>query len=80
MLCATSSAKMNFVFLSRDGGVIQPVQESGILAWKETIEHEWTHHTFNAVIKRRHIVIALKAEEITVLLQLRVQFTRRSSV
>ena len=71
---------MNFVFLSRDGGIIQPVQESGILAWKETIEHEWTHHTFTAVIKRRHIVIALKAEEITVLLQLRVQFTRRSSV
>lgn len=66
VLFAGQSAKPSFVFLSRDGGAIQPIQEAEILAWRETVEHNWTHHTFNVVIARRHIVIALKAEEITV--------------
>ena len=63
---SSASSSPNFVFLSKDGGPIQPAQEHAILAWNEAVEQSWTHHTFNVVLLRRHIVISLKAEDVTV--------------
>ena len=55
-----------FSFVSQNGGIIAKSQESNILAWSESIEQQWTHHTFNTIISRRHLFISLTAEDITV--------------
>jgi hypothetical protein len=67
-LFASQTAKPNFVFVSKSGGRIDPSQEAGINAWNETIEQQWTHHTFNTIIIRHHLFITLAPEEVTVFL------------
>lgn len=55
-----------FGFVSRNGGTIAKAQEDKILAWSESVEQQWTHHTFNTIITRHHLFITLSVEEITV--------------
>lgn len=55
-----------FLFISQNGGRIQKSQESSILAWSESVECQWTHHTFNTIITRHHLFITLTVEDITV--------------
>ncbi|KAK8815377.1 hypothetical protein WA158_003589 [Blastocystis sp. Blastoise] len=49
----------HFFFLSKDGVIIKPSQEKDILAWSQTQENEWKHHTFNTVTIRHHLFIKL---------------------
>ena len=55
-----------FGFVSRNGGTIAKSQEDKILAWSESVEQQWAHHTFNTIITRHHLFITLSVEEITV--------------
>ena len=56
-----------FYFLSRNGGRIPESQEASIVAWNESVEQQWPHHTFKTLITRNHLFISFAADDITVM-------------